>query len=78
MLFTDGVDWTSDSTRYEDNLAMIEEAGGTVTDLDGGAGYFRGGNVVAGGREVHRGLWEVIAGHACEAELDRLNPVGAA
>ncbi len=27
VLFTDGVDWTSDSTRYEDNLAMIEEAG---------------------------------------------------
>ncbi|HBL25513.1 MAG TPA: inositol monophosphatase [Acidobacteria bacterium] len=59
-------------------VLLIEEAGGTVTDLDGGAGYFRGGNVVAGGREVHRGLWEVIAGHACEAELDRLNPVGAA
>jgi Mg-chelatase subunit ChlD len=27
VLFTDGVDWRSDSTRYEDNLQAIEESG---------------------------------------------------
>jgi hypothetical protein len=27
VLFTDGVDWRSDSTRYEDNIKMVEESG---------------------------------------------------
>ncbi len=27
VLFTDGVDWWSDSTRYEDNIRMVEESG---------------------------------------------------
>jgi hypothetical protein len=27
VLFTDGVDWHSDSTRYEDNLRQVEESG---------------------------------------------------
>ena len=58
-------------------ILLVEEAGGRVTDLDGGAGYFRGGNVVAGGQEVQRQLWEAVAGHAREADLDRLNPLGA-
>jgi len=35
---------------------LIEEAGGVVTDLDGEAGYFRSGNVVAGPASVHRDL----------------------
>ena len=58
-------------------ILLIEEAGGVVTDLDGGAGYFRGGNVVAGGKGVQRELWEVMARHAREADIDRLNPLGA-
>jgi len=58
-------------------VLLIEEAGGVVTDLDGGAGYFHGGNVVAGGKEVQRELWEVVASHAREADVDRLNPLGA-
>lgn len=57
-------------------IVLIEEAGGVVTDLDGGTGYFRGGNVVAGGREVQRELREAAARHAREADVDRLNPVG--
>jgi myo-inositol-1(or 4)-monophosphatase len=56
-------------------ILLIEEAGGRVTDLDGGAGYFQGGNVVAGGKDVQRQLWEVVAGHAREADIDRLNPL---
>jgi myo-inositol-1(or 4)-monophosphatase len=57
-------------------ILLVEEAGGVVSDLDGEAGYFRGGNVVAGGRGVQRELWDVVAGHAREADLDRLNPLG--
>jgi myo-inositol-1(or 4)-monophosphatase len=56
-------------------ILMIEEAGGRVTDLDGGARYFEGGNVVAGGPGVHRDLLEIVRRHASEAELDRLNPL---
>jgi myo-inositol-1(or 4)-monophosphatase len=58
-------------------ILLIEEAGGVVTDLDGGVGYFHGGNVVAGGKNVQRELWEMVARHASEADVDRLNPLGA-
>jgi len=58
-------------------ILLIEEAGGAVTDLDGEAGYFRGGNVVAGGKAVQRELRDVVARHAREADVDRLSPAGA-
>jgi myo-inositol-1(or 4)-monophosphatase len=58
-------------------ILLVEEAGGVVTDLDGEAGYFRSGNVVAGGRNVQRELWDVVARHTREAEIDRLSPLGA-
>ncbi len=58
-------------------IVLIEEAGGVVTDLDGGTGYFHGGNVVAGGKGVQQELREVMASHAGEADVDRLNPLGA-
>ncbi len=58
-------------------IVLIEEAGGAVTDLDGEKGYFRSGNVVAGAKGVQRELREVAAGHAREADIDRLNPIGA-
>lgn len=57
-------------------VLLVEEAGGLVSDLDGGAGYFHGGNVVAGGPAVQRELWEVVSGRAREADLERLNPLG--
>ncbi len=53
---------------------MIEEAGGRVTDLDGGDGYLASGNVVAGGVEVHRRLLEIVREEVDEAALDRLVP----
>jgi myo-inositol-1(or 4)-monophosphatase len=56
-------------------ILMIQEAGGRVTDLDGGSGYFTGGNIVSGGGAVHRELLEVVRRHASEAEIDRLNPI---
>ena len=58
-------------------ILLIEEAGGVVTDLDGGAGSFRSGNVIAGGPTVQRDLLEIVQRHASETEIDRLNPVVA-
>jgi myo-inositol-1(or 4)-monophosphatase len=54
---------------------LIEEAGGRVTDLDGGDDFFRGGNVIAGGEAVWRELQQVASGVACEADLDREAPL---
>jgi myo-inositol-1(or 4)-monophosphatase len=56
-------------------ILLIREAGGVVTDLDGGHNYFRSGNILAGGPPVHRELLAVAARHASEAEIDRLNPI---
>ncbi|HYG64843.1 MAG TPA: inositol monophosphatase family protein, partial [Thermoanaerobaculia bacterium] len=56
-------------------VLMIEEAGGRVTDLDGGSRYFAGGNIVSGGGAVQRELLEVARRHASEAVIDRLNPI---
>ena len=58
-------------------ILLIEEAGGVVTDLDGGGRSFRSGNVIAGGPTVQRDLLEIVKRHASEAEIERLNPVGA-
>ncbi len=53
---------------------LVQEAGGTVTDLDGGGRYLTGGNVVAGNPGVHRELLEVLQLHATEITLDQLVP----
>lgn len=57
-------------------ILLIREAGGVVTDLDGGHDYFRSGNILAGGPSVHRELLATVSHHASEAEIDRLNPIG--
>jgi myo-inositol-1(or 4)-monophosphatase len=51
---------------------LIEEAGGVVTDLDGGRDFLRTGNLLAGTTGVQAGLLEVLGRHANETELDRL------
>lgn len=56
-------------------VLMIREAGGIVTDLDGGDRFFRGGNIVAGGASVQPELQGLAARHGSESELDRLNPI---
>ncbi|HLX08586.1 MAG TPA: inositol monophosphatase family protein [Thermoanaerobaculia bacterium] len=56
-------------------VLLVREAGGTVTDLDGGEGFFVSGNLVAGGVAVHRELLAAVAHHAGEAEVDRLSPL---
>ena len=53
---------------------LIEQAGGVLSDLDGGADFLRSGNVLAGTPGVHAGLLAIAKGHASEAELDRLVP----
>ncbi|MCH9651436.1 MAG: inositol monophosphatase [Deltaproteobacteria bacterium] len=53
---------------------LVQEAGGTVTDLDGSGGYLAGGNVVAGNPGVHRDLLQVLQQQATEVTLDHLVP----
>lgn len=55
---------------------LIEEAGGVITDLDGGAAYLESGNVVAGNPAVQRELLATVGRHADEGSLARLPPGG--
>ena len=55
-------------------VLLIREAGGVVSDLDGGDRFFQGGNILAGGPSLHTALQAAVAKHASEAEIDRLNP----
>ncbi len=51
---------------------LISEAGGTVTDLDGGGAFLESGNVVGGSPGVQGALREIVHRHADEAALDAL------
>ncbi len=51
---------------------LIEEAGGRVSDLDGGGRYLETGNVVAGGAKVQQKLLATVRRHADEAALEQL------
>ena len=42
---------------------MVEEAGGTVSDMDGGPGFLDSGNVLCGPPGVHRELLKVVQEH---------------
>ncbi len=53
---------------------LIEEAGGVLTDLDGGAGWVTSGNVLAGAPGVHAELLAVARAVAGEERIDRLVP----
>ena len=53
---------------------LVQEAGGVATDLDGGADYLSGGNVLAGAPELHRDLLAILARHASEERMDELVP----
>jgi myo-inositol-1(or 4)-monophosphatase len=55
-------------------ILLVREAGGLVTDVDGGEGFFASGNVVAGGPALHRELLATVRRHASEAAIERLNP----
>jgi len=58
-------------------VLMVREAGGVVTDLDGGEGSFVSGNIVAGGQAVQRELLEIVQRHASEEAIERVNPLGS-
>ncbi len=53
---------------------LIREAGGVVTDLDGGEEWLRSGNVLAGSAAVHADLRRLVARHANEARVEALDP----
>jgi myo-inositol-1(or 4)-monophosphatase len=55
-------------------ILLVREAGGVVTDLDGGEGFFTSGNIVAGGPAVQRDLLEIVQRHASEEAIERVNP----
>jgi myo-inositol-1(or 4)-monophosphatase len=48
---------------------LIEEAGGELTDFDGGERYWERGNIVAGTRGVAQGLRELAARHLVEDRI---------
>ena len=57
---------------------LIREAGGVVTDLDGGGRFLETGSVVAGGAAVHRELLAAVARHADEGRLQAIDPLPVA
>lgn len=54
---------------------LIEEAGGRVTDFDGGREFLRSGNIVAATEALHPRLLELVRGHLSEEEVARLVPI---
>jgi myo-inositol-1(or 4)-monophosphatase len=57
---------------------LIREAGGVLSDLDGGERYLEYGNLLAGGPGVLPALRAAVRRHANEAKLQELVPVDAA
>ena len=55
-------------------VLLVREAGGVVTDLDGGDRFLERGNVVAGAAGVHAELRELVHRRADEARLAELTP----
>ncbi len=55
-------------------VLLVREAGGRVTDLDGGERFFSTGDVVAGGAAVQPALLAAVRRRASESLLDRLSP----
>jgi hypothetical protein len=53
---------------------LIAEAGGVVSDLDGGPGHLATGNVVAGNPAVQPELLAVLRRHGGERAVERLDP----
>ena len=57
---------------------LVREAGGVVTDLDGGPGIFAHGNVVAAAPGVHRELLALIRARCGEADVAARAPIAPA
>lgn len=54
---------------------LIREAGGVVTDLDGGDSYFATGNLIAGGPGVHRQLLATVSAIVDEQRMQAIDPM---
>lgn len=55
-------------------ILLQREAGGRITDLDGGENFFVSGNLIAGPPALHRELLEVVREFVDEAGLDAVEP----
>jgi len=42
---------------------LVQEAGGTVTDIGGGERFLESGNVIAGGLKTHTAMLRIIQPH---------------
>lgn len=56
-------------------VVLIREAGGVVSDLEGGEDFLRSGNLVAGSPSLHRALLTAVQQYASELLLDELAPL---
>ena len=54
---------------------LVREAGGVMTDLDGGGRYLERGSVIAGGPAVHRELLAAVQIHVDEERLQAVDPL---
>lgn len=54
---------------------LLHEAGGRVTDLDGGENFFTSGNLIAGPSAIHSELLALVQETADEAALDAVHPL---
>jgi myo-inositol-1(or 4)-monophosphatase len=43
-------------------IVMVREAGGVVTDLEGGTGMMENGGVLAANSHLHKGLLDLLKG----------------
>lgn len=53
---------------------LVREAGGLVSDLDGGGRFVERGSVLAAGPGLHRDLLEIVQRHVSEASLEAISP----
>ena len=56
--------WERDLSPWDmaAGLLLVREAGGYVTDLDGGEAMLKKGHIVAGNESMHRGLLQLVNG----------------
>ncbi|MCG8459454.1 MAG: inositol monophosphatase, partial [Holophagales bacterium] len=55
-------------------VLLIREAGGVVSDLDGGSSFFSGGKILAGPEGLHQELLAEVRDHVSESLLDQVSP----
>lgn len=56
-------------------VLLVREAGGRITDLDGGDGFFDAGNLIAGPPELHGELLATVHAIVDEARMEAVDPV---